>query len=81
MQDRTQTNEIGWSCPETSNSSTPAVSVAVDKRYSRLQFGKIKAIQYYDLILTEFSIVSEALSSTKYMPHFPAGKKELHKDT
>lgn len=53
--------------------------MAVDKRYSQLQFGKIKAIQYYDLILTEFSIVSEALSSTKYMPHFPAGKNSCIK--
>lgn len=45
-----------------------------------MQLGKIKTGQH-DPILTEFSIVSDALSSTKYMPHFPAGRSSCQNDT
>lgn len=50
----------------------------LDKSYLLSQFGKVKYGQCA-LILTVCSIVSEALSSTKYMPHFPAGRNSCKK--
>lgn len=73
-----QTNQFGWLCLEISNSSATATETVEEESYSWPQFGKIKAGQYV-LILTECSIVSEALSSTKYMPHFPTEKNSHEK--